>query len=345
MARLESEAKGGFYPTPPNEMELILKRIKAKEGATVTLLDPCAGEGLALRQIQDHLTNTGTNSITYGIELEKSRAKKAKKVLDNVLACGYEDVRMSHRAFSFMYLNPPFGVFQGERLEKMFFRDLTKPNTYLTEGSLVVLNMPQHVLYSMANLIAQRLEKVRVYRFTDKNFPVYKQIILYGYRRKGRLGKDETLKRKLETLAYVSPEYIPTLETEDWDEVQYNIPESEREVSLFDTNFVEAEDIIRSMKEVNVMEKVNFKISNPKLESIKSKNPAMPLKTTHMATAIASGAVPEQMGDHLLVGVTKTKVTEETDFDLETESEKETVIYQSKSLIRVFSEQGIFDLD
>jgi len=31
----------------------------------------------------------------------------------------------------------------------------------------------------------------------------------------------------------------------------------------------------------------------------------MPLKIAHIATAIASGTLPEDMGDHLLVGVSK----------------------------------------
>src|SRR5690625_2217377 len=105
MARLESEEKGGFYPTPSDEMSLVVKRINAENG--VTLLDPCAGEGLALKQVQEHLLNHDVESTTYGIELEKTRANRAVDTLDNVINCGYEEARMSHNAFSFMYLNPP----------------------------------------------------------------------------------------------------------------------------------------------------------------------------------------------------------------------------------------------
>ena len=345
MARLESEIKGGFYPTPPEEMELIIKRINAQEGTSVTLLDPCAGEGYALKQVQNHLEHQGVNTVSYGIELEKTRAKTAKGVLDNVINCGYEESRMSHKAFGFMYLNPPFAEIQGERLERTFFRDLTRPNTYLTDGALVILNIPQYVLGTMASLIAQRLENVRVYRFTDKNFPTYMQIIVYGYRRKSRLGLNEKLRSELQQLAQTAPNRIPSLDNGDWDKVQYTIPAAEREVKLFDTNFVSAEDIIRSMSESNVMEQVNDRIKTFNLEQVEAKQPAMPLKVSHMATAIASGALPEQMGDHLLVGVTKTQVTEEKDYDVENEREIETTTYQSKSLIRVFSDRGIFDLE
>lgn len=303
MARLESERKGGYYPTPPKEMALLLRRIKAKRGTAVTILDPCAGEGHALKQTQDYLATQGVNVVSYGIELEKTRAEKAKGILDYTLACGYEDTRMSHHAFSFMYLNPPFAEFQGDRMERIFFRDLTKPNSYLTSRGLVVLNIPQRVLYRLADLIAQRLEDVRVYRFTDENFADYNQVIVYGYRRKSRIGKDEIIRRKMVDLAYVSPEHIPTLDQENWHEVEYIIPEPEREVALFDTTFVDPVDITRSMKECNLMEQIFLKISNPQLEGIQGKRPAMPLKTSHMATAIAAGALPEEMGDVRLVSL------------------------------------------
>ncbi len=344
MARLESESKGGFYPTPPEEMALILKRVEAIEGETVTLLDPCAGEGIALRQTQEYLAAQGAKTMSYGIELEKTRAEKAKENLDYLLACGYEDTRMSHQAFSFMYLNPPFAEFQGDRLEKIFFRDLTKPNSYLTEKGVVILNIPQKVLSSLADLIAQRLENVRVYRFTDKNFPVYHQVIVYGYRKRVGIGKDELTRRKLNHLAIVSPHDIPALDQGDWDCVKYILPKPKREVTLFDTTIVEPKDIIHSMNECDLLEQVSLKISNPQTEGITAKSPAMPLKTSHLATAIAAGALPETMGDHLLVGVTKTQITEETDIDEETGKIKESKTYQSNSLIRVFSEQGIFDL-
>src|SRR5699024_2353749 len=179
MARLESDSKAGFYPTPDVEMEHIVKRLSSNT-EDLALLDPCAGEGKPMKMLQEHLDDVGSSSTTYGIELEKTRAKTAENYIDNVINCGYEESRMSHKAFGFMYLNPPFAQYQGDRLERIFFRDLTKPNTYLVEGSVVVLNMPQHVLSSMANLISQRLEDVRIYRFTDANFPVYKQVIVYG---------------------------------------------------------------------------------------------------------------------------------------------------------------------
>src|SRR5690625_1910713 len=104
MARLEADAKAGFYPTPPVEMEHIIKRISSNVD-DVTLLDPCAGEGLALKQLRDHLQEQGINSITYGIELEETRAEEAKKQLDNLLYVGFKKEIILINLFSFMYFN------------------------------------------------------------------------------------------------------------------------------------------------------------------------------------------------------------------------------------------------
>jgi len=45
MARLESMAKMGYYPTPPSVVERIKTFIKIQE--QTIMLDPCCGEGNA----------------------------------------------------------------------------------------------------------------------------------------------------------------------------------------------------------------------------------------------------------------------------------------------------------
>lgn len=343
MARLESESKGGYYPTPSKEMAHILKRVVADYDARVTLLDPCAGKGEALRQAQNYLLKIGADPVSYGIEIEKNRAEAAAGLLDHTISCGYEDARMSHKAFSFLYLNPPFMQVGRERSETIFFRDLTQADSYLTDGALVILNIPQYVLADVARLIAIRLENVKVYRFTDENYPLYKQIIVYGYRKKAGTGRDTALHQELVWLSRSSGNALSVLDEEDG--VQYKVPEPMRTVELFQSGIVELDDIFQSLSECDFLNKVTDKIKAVKLENAKAQNPAMPLKLSHYATAIAAGALPEKMGDHMLVGVTKRVQTERTEVDNETGKEKETVTFRPKSLVRVFSKQGIFDLE
>jgi len=72
--RTAGKMKAGFYPTPAEVVDLIadfIKRPLFHEG--IRLLDPCAGEGEALRVLASRL---GVKE-TYGVELDQTRAKQA----------------------------------------------------------------------------------------------------------------------------------------------------------------------------------------------------------------------------------------------------------------------------
>lgn len=65
MARIASQAKGGYYPTPPKQMSLALERIRVDEGSTVNLLDPAAGTGLALKRPCTSEADTRGKRVEY----------------------------------------------------------------------------------------------------------------------------------------------------------------------------------------------------------------------------------------------------------------------------------------
>ncbi|KQN96854.1 DUF6094 domain-containing protein [Paenibacillus sp. Leaf72] len=341
MARLESEAKGGFYPTPEVEMELILKRVKATEGDTVSILDPCAGNGDALKQIQTHLHLFNTKPITYGIEIEKTRAEAAADKIDHVIACGYEESRMSHDAFSMLYLNPPFMKYRGGRAETIFLRDLTMPEGYLSIGSLVILNIPQHVLSDVAKLIASRLEDVKVYRFTDANFDQYEQVIVYGYRKPPGQGSSQEIESEMTALSKVHPSMIPELSYPDWDDIHYVVPAQKREVDIFSTTIVSYEN---AAIETDFLSRVFAQVEDVHLQTGAIRQPAMPLKITHQVQAIQSGALPEHMGTHLLVAKDESVHTKTIEVDEETGKSKQIEHFKRKSIIRTFTANGHIDL-
>src|SRR5699024_11079508 len=117
MARLESQSKGGFYPTRTIEMEYILKRIRSDEGEQINSIDRSCGEGKALNQCEDYMENYGTEVSDYGIEIETTRAEKAEDIVTNHAKSGYEDTIMARKQFSAMYLKPAFMDSDRERLE------------------------------------------------------------------------------------------------------------------------------------------------------------------------------------------------------------------------------------
>jgi len=103
--RTQGKMKAGFYPTPAEVVDLIadfIKRPLFHEG--IRFLDPCAGEGEALRVLASRL---GVKE-TYGVELDQTRAKQAAANIKQVIPGSYESMKSAWRGFSLLYLNPPY---------------------------------------------------------------------------------------------------------------------------------------------------------------------------------------------------------------------------------------------
>ena len=229
MARLASIEKAGFYPTPPEETELICSRLTAEPGSKIAILDPCCGEGIALERMANALRKQGADVVSYGIELEEGRAKSAQDHLDHVICSPYEDAMVTPHAFSFMWLNPPYMHYGSERAEVVFLRDLTDPSKgKLQPGGLLGFCIPERILKESALLLAIRFRNLRVYRFTDKNYPMYRQIVVFGYRREKRPATEEIQKAK-EWLSNLDA--IPALDTDDG--IAFAVPPATKEVKTF----------------------------------------------------------------------------------------------------------------
>ena len=337
MARLAAEAKGGYYPTPPSEMALVCRRLTTEPGAAINLFDPCCGEGIALKQMAEDLTSKGAAVKTYGVELEAGRAKKAKKALDRVLHSGYEEIRMTNGVISAMWLNPPYDTTDGERVEVRFLRDLTERR--LQPGGLLMYCVPQYVLKSAASTLASRFANLAVYRFTDTYYPVFKQVVVFGYRReKSEPGPEaRKTKERLANLGYLGPEALPSLDEND--EVTFAVPSATGPVELFRDNKIDEEEARAAVTKSPLFARAEALVSPPPPSQVRMKTPVLPLKIAHMGTAIAAGAVGGNMGSHIIVGTTK-KVTETYEKDENTVTQVERI----ETSIKVFSPEGIFTL-
>jgi hypothetical protein len=336
MARLASIEKAGFYPTPLEETDLICSRLTAEPGAKIVILDPCCGEGIALEKMANSLKAQGADVVSYGVELEEGRARKARDYIDNVICSPYEDAVVTPQAFSFMWLNPPYMDYGYERAEVVFLKDLTDPNKgKLQPGGLLGFCIPEKVLKDAALLLAVRFHNIKVYRFTE-NYPAYKQIVVFGYRRKKRPSTDEFRETK-EWLSNL--DIIPRLNVEDG--ITFTIPSSINEIKTFKPAQPSKDEVMNALQQSSAWKRAEELL--PRLKQIQDrKPPVLPLKTAHIAVAIAAGAIGGSMGNHLLVGKSK-KVVDSTVVPDEkgvTETQTERVI----TTVRVFSRDGIFDL-
>ncbi len=188
MSRIASQSKGGYYPTPLKELQLILPHLAVNASEVTPFInayDPCCGEGEAIHCLGEHIkTKTKAEVTTFGVELERTRCETAATVLKHVVNDGYETVRTEAK-YGVMWLNPPYDDVFKERTELVFLRTLSSTSkNVLQQGALLMFCILQHVLNDCAPILGSRFKDVKVYRFTDDNFPVYDQVVVFAYFKK-----------------------------------------------------------------------------------------------------------------------------------------------------------------
>ena len=145
--RLAGQAKAGYFPCPPEAVAVALKQLRLVDH-TAPLLDPCAGQGAAIRQIADGLM--AVSESVYVIELDEGRAAKLRQTLPHakVLApASFMGCKATSQSFSFAWVNPPFDTETGggQRCEYSFF---IRATGWLRPGGVLALVVPEHVACS-----------------------------------------------------------------------------------------------------------------------------------------------------------------------------------------------------
>lgn len=200
--RLAGQAKAGFYPTPPDELtEQILPLIKPQDpNIYVNICDPCAGEGLMLTAIRDHLTQVtpdGSYAVEpshvriFATELDKERADKAKLnlLMQRVIEGDAFDMRYDQESMTVLALNPPYDwrAESGEkdkrqtRAEYQFLRYYTP---ILQPGGILIYIVPFSLLGRKAAMayLGNQYENITLGRFMDHNNG-FKQVVFVATRR------------------------------------------------------------------------------------------------------------------------------------------------------------------
>jgi len=186
MARLESNFKMGFYPTPERTLVEISRLICFKRGKdSINLLDPCCGDGFALSCIRP---SGSIRCRTWGVELDIERADAASKVLDESVQGSIFDAHIDPAdSFGLLWLNPPYdsGI-EGEREEMRFFKHSLK---WLCKGGVLVFIVPERILADERNRkrISEDFYDCRALRVHRDDYPAFKQAVLFGKKRSGRV--------------------------------------------------------------------------------------------------------------------------------------------------------------
>lgn len=208
MARPESLALGGYFPTPPNLIAMIAKLVdmtavlqsKKRTNQYYTIIDPVAGTGDAVFDLGHQWwpgLNTSCITVTfpklYLCEMEYGRYEQIYQKVTTQLernkavhGCRGDAFYLTWGdtpAGHILFLNPPYDVDREYgRLEHRFLSRFT--NCLIPGHGILIYIVPFYALAVSATHIAEQYADVHCFKFPEPEFQVFKQVVLVGRRRK-----------------------------------------------------------------------------------------------------------------------------------------------------------------
>lgn len=188
-----NEMAKGYFPTFPKDIQTILKIVcgnnnfgyncsnRNKELHTLSIFDPCAGEGDFLnavtRYLKKDLASKGDNHFPYSIdayavELDKDRFEKIKGTHQKINA-SYFDVQVAGK-FNVVLLNPPYNRNGGELVEWV-----NRTAGKVAHNGIMVLIIPEQ------ELIQPDMQKVLngnftfSYAFLSEEYAKFHQVVVF----------------------------------------------------------------------------------------------------------------------------------------------------------------------
>ena len=213
MSRLSAQADmeylPSYGPTIAGLTQLFDNIGQLRDLAPIRLIDPCAGEGDALRTLADAIRmecedRTGRRIAkkqieTYGIELDTERARKARRKLKRVVQTDYFNTLVTPEAFNLMLLNPPYDYDPDyKRLEQRF---LVRATQLLLPGGILIYMVPRYVLSTSAKFLARNYSSFRIWQ-EDGNPDAerFNQVMLVAVRNTSPANQSEN-RQSLESFA------------------------------------------------------------------------------------------------------------------------------------------------
>jgi SAM-dependent methyltransferase len=322
MPRLESIAKAGYFPTPPEVVDRVAALIEpglVGGQKAVRLIDPCCGTGAALRQLADQ-----TGGETYGIEIAADRYDAARSQLDHTLHASGLTARIANEAFSCLFLNPPYDYDEeSKRLEHGF---LTETSRVLCPGGLLVFIVPQRRLAVSARYLAGHFSRLACYRFPDPEFAAFSQVVVLGVKRESAV--NDPLSRE-EVLTWSGADHLTVLPATSETAPAFSLPALSPKPVLFSSLFFDPEAAAVEARQHGMWTSAAVtELLWPAEE--RPVRPLMPLRRGHLAVLMAAGFLNnlllEGNGRRLLVkGRTYKELVEVASDDPEVKVEREVL--------------------
>lgn len=313
MARLASQAKMGYYPTPPGIVEHIKQALVLPGPGTYRFLDTCCGEGEALAQLTHGLSSPEIIVETYGFELDESRYKASAQKLHNVLwGDALNEMFVSSKAFSLLFLNPPYDWDDGQRLEALFLEAHLR---FLALQGWLVFVIPHRALTSVTGILTNKFADLSIFAFPEPDFAAFKQLVIVGRRWPVR-DSDEQKNRILQLGSMPAPDAWEALpKTDEMSPGSLVLPPSP------DMRLIWSSERLDMMKAAAVVRKSPAWKDLEAVTAAKTLNdlrPLAPLRHGHLAMLLAGGMMDgevEANGRRLII---KGSVRKRVDSQVET---------------------------
>ena len=313
----------GYFPTDEPTLERALAALAPADGP-MCILDPCAGEGVAIAEAAHALGREQVQA--FAVEYDAERARHARQLVDRCIHGDLMDTLISRQSFGLLWLNPPYGDlskdvngnigYQGQgraRLEKLFYQ---RALPLLQYGGVLIFIVPAYVLDAeLVGWLTRHFADLRIYRAVETQF---KQVVVFGRRVRQRDQASESAKAARGLLLKIGQgetqaEELPI----EWPFLPYTVPVSPAEPEHFYRVTMEPEQFA---DEVGRLEGLWPALDTHLAAAQQSlRPPARALSHWHLALALAagaiSGAVTSRTGRVLVVkGDTHKEKTLQTEY-------------------------------
>ena len=287
--------KNGYFPTDESTLERALAALAPADGP-MCILDPCAGEGVAIAEAAHALGREQVQA--FAVEYDAERARHARQLVDRCIHGDLMDTLISRQSFGLLWLNPPYGDlskdvngnigYQGQgraRLEKLFYQ---RALPLLQYGGVLIFIVPSYVLDAeLVGWLTRHFADLRIYRAVETQF---RQVVVFGRRVRQRDQASESAKVMRGLLLQIGQGDAEADELPlEWPFLPYTVPASPAEPEHFYRVTMEPEQFADEVGRLQGLWPALETHLAAAQQSLRP--PARALSHWHLALALAAGAI------------------------------------------------------
>ena len=321
---LINTAKLGSYYTDTDHASRMGRMVRL--GSEVCVLEPSVGDASALFSFLESTERSDeTKVFTYGVELSKTAYEEVRGKLSHCLQADFTSgCVVTQNAFSLVFTNPPYGEVKvgtrTERLESRFVERIYR--LMIPEGLMVlIVSYPTMQGSAFARCLLSRFSVEKIFRFDDKEYSKFQQVVIFARRRRVQGFESDELKElkgSLEVLENLP--YLPKADEET--DICFDVPDSyDEKVDDFHTIAFDAESAVGGLSTSSLYGILDEKVKQTEYRAVRLGAPPLPPKKDLLYILAISGGGQGLAGNedegtlHLQRGVAKIVTDKEAVFD------------------------------